>query len=111
MIEKIIEFSARNKYIVLIFVAAAMTLPAALSGLLAWHFALEGQPLKGLLRLHLYLALATLAGIWLTAWLRRSSQRAEGMPTRDPLLFLECAVSVLLAVTAHLGGFLSGVNS
>src|SRR5579864_1952067 len=36
--------------------AAVSTFPVLITGLLAWHFQLEGQRLKGILLLHLVLA-------------------------------------------------------
>ena len=40
-----------------LLVAAISTLPVLVTGLLAWQFQLEGQKLKGILLLHLVLAL------------------------------------------------------
>ncbi len=90
--------------------AAIMSLPAAVSGLLAWHYALEGQALKGLLRLHVMLASGVIAGMWLTLWLRRHSSRSLNARVPLPMVLLEIAVSALVGATAHVGGFLSGVN-
>lgn len=90
--------------------AAALSVPTALTGLLAWHFALEGKPLKGLLRLHFLFGLATVAGLLLTVCIRRTARAdKDGLGARWIMLF-ECGVSGLIAITAHLGGFLSGVN-
>jgi uncharacterized membrane protein len=90
--------------------AAIMSLPAAVTGLLAWRYALDGQALKGLLRLHLMLAWAVLAGLWSTVWLRRPLSRSVDARVPLPIVFFEVAVSALFAVTAHIGRFLSGVN-
>jgi len=90
--------------------AAVMILPAAATGLLAWRWALEGRALKGLLRLHLILACTAIFGVWATAWLRSRLNRGVGRPDFRLLAVLECAVSLLIATTAHVGGFLSGVN-
>ena len=90
--------------------AAAMCIPAAATGLLAWQWALEGKHLKGVLLLHLLFGCATVIGLWLTVWLRakRRLMRAEAIPFS--LLLIEAGVCVL-ALTGHLGGFLSGVNT
>ena len=45
--------------------AAIFTLPALATGLLAWQLQLEGKPLRGLLRLHLTLALLSTILMWL----------------------------------------------
>jgi uncharacterized membrane protein len=38
-----------------LLVAAVFTVPVVITGILAWQFQLEGQTLKGILRLHLIL--------------------------------------------------------
>ena len=89
--------------------AAASTLPVVLTGGLAWHFQLEAQRIKGVLLLHLVLALTSSLLIWLSWWLHfRARRRVQPLPNyRLPVEFLAIGV---IAVTAHLGGFLSGVN-
>ena len=91
--------------------AAAMCIPAAATGLLAWQWALEGKYLKGVLLLHLLFGCATVIGLWLTVWLRpkRRLMRAEAIPFSQ--LLIETGVWVLVALTGPLGGFLSGVNT
>jgi uncharacterized membrane protein len=100
-----------------LLVAAISTLPVVVTGILAWQFALEGQKLKGLLLEHMVLGLTSSGIIWLVWWLhfrvrlhdRRSGRIGENvLPTfRIPLELLGVAV---IALTGHLGGFLSGVN-
>jgi len=92
-----------------LLVAAVSSLPALATGILAWQFQLEGQKLKGILLLHLVLACASSVVIWLVLWTHfRARRRAEVLPSyRVALEFLGVC---LVAITAHLGGFLSGVN-
>ena len=92
-----------------LLLAAISTIPVLATGLLAWQFQLEGQRLKGILLLHLVLALVSTMMIWLVWWLHfRARRRAEALPGyRLPIEFLAVAI---VALTAHLGGFLSGVN-
>lgn len=89
--------------------AAISTLPAVATGLLAWQFQLEGQKLKGILLFHLVLAGVASATIWLVWWVhfraRRGAEELHGY--RLALEFLGVG---LLALTGHLGGYLSGVN-
>lgn len=89
--------------------AAISTLPVLATGILAWQFQLEGQKVKGILLLHLVLAGVSTGMIWLVWWVHfRARKRSVFLPTyRLPLEFLGVA---LVAVTGHLGGFLSGVN-
>ena len=90
-------------------VAAVSTLPVLATGLLAWQFQLEGQKLKGNLLLHLVLAFVSSTMIWLTWWVHFHARRQGGLlPTyRMPI---ECLAVLLVGITAHVGGFLSGVN-
>jgi len=62
--------------------AAISAVPAALTGVLAWQWHLEGKRLKGILPFHLVLGLLSSGLIWLVWWLN----------------------------FRVLGGFLSGVN-
>jgi uncharacterized membrane protein len=90
-------------------VAAFSTLPVVASGLLAWQWQLEGQRLKGILLLHLVLGCVSSVVIWLVWWLHyRARRRANGLPRY--VIPLELAGAALVALTGHLGGFLSGVN-
>jgi uncharacterized membrane protein len=90
-------------------VAAVSTLPVVATGLLAWQFQLEGKRLKGILLLHLVLACASTVMIWLVWWIHfRARRRAEALPSYR--LALEFTAVAAIALTAHLGGFLSGVN-
>lgn len=91
-------------------VAAFSSVPVVVTGLMAWHWQLEGQKLKGTLLLHLLLGLASTALIWLVWWIHFRSRK----PERALPLFrlpLEALAAAVVALTAHLGGFLSGVNT
>lgn len=89
---------------------AAISTPATLAtGLLAWQFQLDGQKLEGILLLHLTLACVSSLLICLIWWLHyRSRGRTAPLPTYR--LAIELSAVGLIALTAHLGGFLSGVN-
>jgi hypothetical protein len=58
-----------------------MSLPSAATRILAWRWALEGQHIKGILRLHFLLAFAVVSGMWMTVWL--GSHRNSGGKERD----------------------------
>ena len=91
-------------------VAAFSSLPAVATGLMAWRWQLEGQQLKGALLLHLVLGLASTGLIWLAWWLHFRGRKPErALPLYR--LPLEALAAALVALTAHLGGFLSGVNA
>lgn len=92
-----------------LLVAAISTLPVVATGVLAWQFRLEGQKLKGILLMHLVLAIVSSVMIWLAWWLHFRARRGSETPAayRLPIEFLGL---VFVAVTGHLGGFLSGVN-
>jgi uncharacterized membrane protein len=89
--------------------AAISTLPVLATGILAWQFQLEGQKLKGILLLHLVLACVSSVMIWLVWWVHfRARRRARVLPNYR--LVLEFLGVGIIALTGHLGGFLSGVN-
>jgi uncharacterized membrane protein len=93
-----------------LLLAAVMTLPAVATGLVAWQWALEGHRIRGVLRLHMMFGLASTALIWI-AWLIHFRARRNGRAILPGYrLLLEFIGVVLLAITGHLGGFLSGVN-
>jgi uncharacterized membrane protein len=90
--------------------AAIMALPAVVTGVLAWQLQLEGAKLKGNLRLHLVLGASSAVLIWMLAWWRRDQERRD----RGSLVVGYWAVAFLavlvVALTGHLGGILSGVE-
>ena len=88
-----------------------MSIPAAATGILAWRWALEGKAIKGVLRLHILLACAAVIGVWATVWLRSRGRPGANGAIPFALLLVETGVCVVVSLTAHLGGFLSGVNS
>jgi uncharacterized membrane protein len=92
-----------------LLLAAVSTLPVLMTGLLAWHFQLEGQKLKGLLLQHLAFGCVSTALIWMVWWVHfRARRRAKALPNHR--LALESVAVAVVALTGHLGGFLSGVN-
>lgn len=93
-----------------LLVAALSTIPVLASGILAWRLQLEGARLKGNLLLHLVLGIASSLLIWLTWGLHYRARRHGDRPLPLYRLPLEFLGVVLVALTGHLGGFLSGVN-
>jgi uncharacterized membrane protein len=91
-------------------VAALSSVPVVATGLMAWRWQLEGQKLKGTLLLHLLLGLASSALIWLVWWIHLRGRKPERALPRYRLP-LEALAAAVVALTAHLGGFLSGVNA
>ena len=92
-----------------LLVAAISTVPVVATGILAWQFALEGQRVKGILLQHMILAAISTVVIWAVWWIHfRRRRDGELLPAyRFPLELIGVAV---IALTGHLGGFLSGVN-
>lgn len=92
-------------------VAAAAVIPTVATGLLAWQFALEGKRLKGLLLLHVIAA--SFAGLLVIVswWMHWRSRKSEPLLLPCYRIPVELLGVVVIALTAHLGGFLSGVNS
>jgi uncharacterized membrane protein len=90
-------------------VAAISTIPVVATGVLAWQLQLEGQKLKGILLLHLILGCVSTVMICLLWWIHfRARRRKTILPSYR--LAVEFLVLGMVALTGHLGGFLSGVN-
>ena len=90
--------------------AAIFSVPTVLSGLMAWQWALEGHRLKGVLLYHLIFALASAAVIALSWWIHFRMRRVERLLAASWRLPIELIGVLLLIVTGHLGGLVSGVN-
>src|SRR6478672_5337362 len=93
-----------------LLVAAAFTVPVIATGFAAWQWALEGQPLKGILLMHLVQGCASSALISFVLWIHWRAQRHPEKPLPNYRLPIEALAALLVGLTGHLGGFLSGVN-
>src|SRR5262249_11565241 len=92
-------------------VAALGMVPTYVTGVLALQLVLEGGKLKGLILLHFVAASCAalfVVGSWLIHWRARKSEPLLLPLYRIPIEVLGVAV---IAITAHLGGFFSGVNT
>jgi len=90
--------------------AAAATLPAVATGLLAWQLQLDGARLKGNLRLHLLFGVLSAGMIWLLYGWRAWQQRKPGWRLTAGYRIAQLFAAALITLTAHLGGILSGVE-
>jgi uncharacterized membrane protein len=93
-----------------ILAAAASVIPVLATGILAWQLQLDGQKLNGVLLLHLALGCSSGLLICLVAWLQIRRRRVNGSEFPSVYLTLELMTVAVVALTGHLGGFLSGVN-
>jgi uncharacterized membrane protein len=92
-------------------VGAATTIPLAIAtGLGAWRWQLEGATLKGNLRLHLIFALTSASVIFLLCWMR-SRLRGKGLSPGPIYVAVTLLALMLITLTGHLGGILSGVET
>ena len=89
--------------------AAIATPPVLLTGVIAWQLALGGPRIKGILLLHLVVGCVAGLMIMAAGWLHFRARHAL-RPLPAYRLALELVAAALVALTAHLGGFLSGVN-
>ena len=90
--------------------AAVSTVPAVATGFAAWQWALEGQQLKGILLMHLVLGCMSSVLIWLVCWIHWRVRRRPAASLSTYRLPIEAVTVLLVGLTGHLGGFLSGVN-
>lgn len=91
------------------FVVAALTAPLAVgTGILAWQLQLDGQRLHGIILMHFLLGTASAALILFVWWIHYQGRERMSASFR---LGLEAAGVLVIALTGHLGGFLSGVNT
>jgi uncharacterized membrane protein len=92
-----------------LLIAAFSTLPVLVTGLLAWRFQLEGQKLKGILLLHLIMGGISSLLIW-SVWGLHFRERRRNAASPGYLWMLDGVAVAAVGLTAHLGGFLSGIN-
>jgi uncharacterized membrane protein len=93
-----------------LLLAAISTVPVVATGLIAWQWALEGQKLKGILLMHLVLGSLSSVLIWIVFWIHLRTRRHAEKPLPKYRLPIEALAVLLVGLTGHLGGFLSGVN-
>ena len=100
---------AAAAYFNLLF-AAVSTVPVVATGLAAWQWALEGQKLKGILLMHLVLGCTSSVMIWVVFLIHWRARRRDQESLPKYRLVIEALAILIVVLTAHLGGFLSGVN-
>ena len=90
---------------------AALTIPFAIAtGLGAWHWQLEGAAIKGNLRLHMICALTSAFLILFLTWMRWRL-RTKGSSPRASYFAVMALGLMMITLTGHLGGILSGVET
>jgi uncharacterized membrane protein len=94
-----------------LLLAAVSAVPVVATSLAAWQWALEGQKLKGILLMHLVLGCISSALIWLVFWIHLRARRHPQESLPNYRLPIEALAVLLVMLTGHLGGFLSGVNA
>ena len=93
-----------------LLVAAIATIPVVITGILAWQWELEGQKLKGILLMHLVMGCMSSVLIGVVWFIHRIARRNQEEVLPGYRLPIEAVSVVIVALTGHLGGFLSGVN-
>jgi uncharacterized membrane protein len=86
--------------------AAIASVPVVATGLLAWQFQLEGAHLKGNLLLHLIFGWLSSLLMWSVVALYRRTE-PSWVRTRYAV---QVVTAMVISITGHLGGFVSGVN-
>jgi uncharacterized membrane protein len=93
-----------------LLVAAIAALPVVVTGILAWQWELEGQKLKGILLMHLVMGCVSAVLICMVWFIHMRTRRKQEEVLPGYRLPIEAAAVVIVALTGHLGSFLSGVN-
>jgi uncharacterized membrane protein len=93
-----------------LLVAAITTVPVVATGILAWQWELEGEKLKGILLMHLVMGCVSCVLISVVWFMHRRTRREQEQVLPGYRLPIEVVAVVIVALTGHLGGFLSGVN-
>lgn len=91
-------------------VAAIATLPVVVTGFLAWKLELDSAKLQEVLLLHLVFALISTALIWGVWFLHFRARRFFSLALPSYRLPIEILAVLVVVITGHLGGFVSGVN-
>ncbi|MGH9513064.1 MAG: DUF2231 domain-containing protein [Terriglobales bacterium] len=94
-----------------ISIAAATVIPTVVTGLLAWQFALKGEKLKGLLLFHVVAASIASTFVIASWWVHSRYRKSESPGLPGFRIPVELFGLLAIGLTAHLGGFLSGVNN
>ena len=93
-----------------LLVAAIATIPVMVTGILAWQWELEGQRLKGILLMHLVMGCMSSVLICVVWFIHMKTRRKQEEILPGYRLPIEAVAVLIVALTGHLGGFLSGVN-
>ena len=94
-----------------VILAAVAVIPTALTGVTAWQWELEGRRLHGILLLHLIFAAVASCLVLVCGYMHWMARRRDTTRRRSLRIALELLASAAIMAAAHLGGFVSGVNS
>lgn len=92
-----------------LIVAAFGGLFSVVSGLIAWQWQYGGAELRGNLQLHLILGIVTTGLLFLLWAIRARQAKSPTVPLARLYVVLSLLTLVLISLTGHIGGILSGV--
>lgn len=92
-----------------LILAAITGVVSVVTGIVAWQWKLGGAKVEGNLMLHLILGIVTCVLVF-TLWaVRRSGSKTMSDPVSTGYLVLAVITALVIALTGHVGGILSGV--
>jgi len=93
-----------------LILAAISSLFSVATGLLAWQFAYGGVALQGMILYHLVFGIVTAVGILAMCWMRTRKSVGNNLVPGKFYLAFGLVLAVVVMITGHLGGNLTGVN-
>jgi len=101
--------SLRNAAYYNLLAASISSVPAVATGLIAWQIMYGGSSPKGIILFHLIGAITSFALLWVLALIRFRGHKELHVRLSKTYIVLAVITCLVITITSHLGGVLSGV--